>query len=113
MYQSRLQIHLLYNIYGACPESLSLPSGSYTVSVISEEFEICCEATDSMEIESIQDMYCPARDLKFNRKDVSVMMNKQMTKNVLVYTLKSIVKINKYYDVRNENRKKKGGGRGK
>lgn len=25
--------------YGACPESLSLPSGSYTVSVISEEFE--------------------------------------------------------------------------
>lgn len=26
-------------LYGACPESLSLPSGSYTVSVISEEFE--------------------------------------------------------------------------
>lgn len=46
------------------------------------EFEICCDATDSMEVESIQDMYCPNSNLEFKQKEVNTMTNKQINKNI-------------------------------
>lgn len=46
------------------------------------EFEICLDASDSMEIESIQDMYCPTSNLQFNQKKVNAITNKQINKNI-------------------------------
>lgn len=46
------------------------------------EFEICCDASDCIEIESIQDMYCPTGDLRFKPKEVNTIMNKQINKNM-------------------------------
>ena len=38
------------------------------------EFEICCDASDTIEIESIQDMYCPIGHLKFKQKNINKMI---------------------------------------
>ena len=46
------------------------------------EFEICCDVADTIEIESIQDMYCPNADLQFKQKEVNTIMKKQINKNV-------------------------------
>lgn len=46
------------------------------------EFEVCLDATDTMEIESIQDMYCPNSNLKFKQKEVSTVSNKETSKNI-------------------------------
>ena len=66
------------------------------------EFEICCDASDSIEIESIQDMYCPNGNLKFKPKEVSTIMNKQINKNICnIRERISVPEIssNKIYDV--------------
>lgn len=66
------------------------------------EFEICCDASDSVEIESIQDMYCPNGNLKFKPKEVSTIMNKQINKNICnIRERISVPEIssNKIYDV--------------
>lgn len=66
------------------------------------EFEICCDASDSMEIESIQDMYCPCGELKYKQKNVNTIMNKQINKNICnIRERISIPEIssNKIYDV--------------
>ncbi len=46
------------------------------------EFEICCDASDTVEVEAIQDMYCPTKALKCKQKNVNTITNKQITKNV-------------------------------
>ena len=46
------------------------------------EFEICSDATDSMEIQSIQDMYCPSANLEFKQKEINTITNKQINKNI-------------------------------
>ena len=46
------------------------------------EFEVCCDATDTVEIESIQDMYCPNAELEFKQKEVNTVANKQINKNI-------------------------------
>lgn len=46
------------------------------------EFEICLDATDTLEIESIQDMYCPEWELQFKQKEVSTITQKQISKNI-------------------------------
>ena len=59
------------------------PNSSEQHSVYIEiEFEICCDATDTVEIESIQDMYCPNSDLQFKQKEVNTITKKQINKNV-------------------------------
>lgn len=66
------------------------------------EFEICCDAVDTVEIETIQDMYCPTAELKFKQKVVNTMMNKQITKNICnIRERVSIPEIssNRIYDV--------------
>ena len=66
------------------------------------EFEICCDASDTMEIESIQDMYCPNSNLEFKQKEVNTITNKQVNKNIC--NIKERISIpeissNKIYDV--------------
>ena len=66
------------------------------------EFEICCDASDTMEIESIQDMYCPNSNLEFKQKEVNTITNKQINKNIC--NIKERIFIpeissNKIYDV--------------
>lgn len=66
------------------------------------EFEICCDATDTLEIESIQDMYCPKGDLQFKQKEVSTITKKQINKNICnIRESVSIPEIsnNRIYDV--------------
>lgn len=46
------------------------------------EFEICCDVMDTVEIDLIQDMYCPTAELQFKPKEVNTMMNKQINKNM-------------------------------
>ena len=46
------------------------------------EFEICIDVSDSIEIESIQDMYCPTSNLKFKEKEVNAITNKQINNNI-------------------------------
>ena len=59
------------------------PNSSEQHSVYIEiEFEICSDATDTVEIESIQDMYSPNADLQFKQKEVNTMTKKQINKNV-------------------------------
>jgi len=79
------------------------PNSGETHSVYVEiEFEICCDACDCIEIESIQDMYCPTAELKFKNKNVNVITNKQTNKNVC--NIRERIQIpeistNKIYDV--------------
>ena len=66
------------------------------------EFEICCDASDCIDIELIQDMYCPSKDLKFKPKEVNTIMNKQINRNICnVRERISLPEIssNKIYDV--------------
>jgi len=49
---------------------------------IEVEFEICSDATDTVEIESIQDMYCPNAELQFKQKEVNTITKKQVNKNI-------------------------------
>lgn len=59
------------------------PNSSEQHSVYVEiEFEICLDATDTLEIESIQDMYCPEWELQFKQKEVSTITQKQVNKNI-------------------------------
>ena len=46
------------------------------------EFEISCDASDSLEIDLIQDMYCPTEELQLNQKEVSTITNKQINKEI-------------------------------
>ena len=46
------------------------------------EFEIECEAVDNVDIELIQDMYCPNKTIKFNQKEINTIMNKQIRKGL-------------------------------
>lgn len=79
------------------------PNSSEQHSIYVEiEFEVCCDAVDYIEIESIQDMYCPNKDIKFKQKEITTVMNKQINKNVCNIREKiSIPEIssNKIYDV--------------
>ena len=66
------------------------------------EFEICCDAIDSIEVELIQDMYCPSGNLEFKQKEVNTIMGKQINKNIC--NIKERISIpeisnNKIYDV--------------
>lgn len=66
------------------------------------EFEISCDASDSLEIELIQDMYCPSENLQLNQKEVSTINQKQISKNI--YNIRERVSIpeisnHKIYDV--------------
>ena len=66
------------------------------------EFEICSDASDSIEIETIQDMYCPNANLKFKQKEVNTITNKQINKSIC--NIKERISIpeisnNKIYDV--------------
>ncbi len=66
------------------------------------EFEISCEATNSINIELIQDMYCPIADVGFNQKEINTMMNKKISKEICNIREKiSVPEIssNKIYDV--------------
>lgn len=94
------------NILNSCYEIKNMlikPNSSEQNSIYVEiEFEICCDASDSIEIESIQDMYCPSKELKFKQKDVNTMMNKQINRNICNIREKiSVPEIlnNKIYDV--------------
>lgn len=66
------------------------------------EFEIMCDAVNSMDIDLIQDMYCPNQEIQFNKKEVTTMTNKQVNKNICnVRERVSVPEIsnNKIYDV--------------
>lgn len=66
------------------------------------EFEIDCDAVDTLDITLIQDMYCPCMKLKYNQKEVTTMTNKQISNNMFNIREKiSIPEIsnNKIYDV--------------
>lgn len=66
------------------------------------EFEINCDAVDTLDITLIQDMYCPCMNLKYNQKEVTTMTNKQITNNTFNIREKiSVPEIsnNKIYDV--------------
>ena len=66
------------------------------------EFEICCDATQSMEIKTIQDFYCPNVDLEFKQKEINTIANNNINKNICnIQERISIPEIsnNKIYDV--------------
>lgn len=74
-------------------------SSSITVEI---EFEISCEASDSKNIELIQDMYSPLEEIVFEPKEVTTIMNKQMEKkNCCITERMSIPEIDSHqiYDV--------------
>lgn len=94
------------NLLNCCYEIKNVlikPNSSEQHSLYIEiEFEICCDATDTMEIESIQDMYCPNSNLEFKQKEVNTITNKQINKNIC--NIKERIFIpeissNKIYDV--------------
>ena len=93
----------LLNSYYEIKNILVKPNASEQHSIYVEiEFEICCEASDTMEIESIQDMYCPDSNLEFKQKEVNTITNKQINKSI--YNIKERIAIpeissNKIYDV--------------
>jgi len=74
------------NILNCCCEMKNIlvkPNSAEQHSIYVEiEFEICCDATDTVEVESIQDMYCPNAELQFKQKNVNTITNKQMNKNI-------------------------------
>lgn len=77
------------------------PSEQHSVCV-EIEIEISCDAVDTIEIESIQDMYCPSANLKYKQKNVNTVMSKQINKNICnIRERISIPEIsnNKIYDV--------------
>lgn len=66
------------------------------------EFEISCDAVDTIDINLIQDMYCPCMNLKYNQKEIATITNKQISKNTFNIREKiSVPEIsnNKIYDV--------------
>ena len=66
------------------------------------EFEISCEASDSLDIQLIQDMYCPTEEVQLNQKEISTMTGKQISKNICnIRERISVPEIssNKIYDV--------------
>ena len=66
------------------------------------EFEINCEANDSLNIELIQDMYSPNEELQFKQKVVNTITNKQMSKqicNIRERIALPEISSNKIYDV--------------
>lgn len=79
------------------------PNSSEQHSIYVEiEFEICCDAVDCVDVELIQDMYCPTGELQFKPKEVNTMMNKYVDKNIC--NIKETISVseissNKIYDV--------------
>jgi len=66
------------------------------------ELEICCDSSDVIDVESIQDMYCPTGNLKFKKKNVSIITNKKMSRSICnIRERVSIPEIsdNRIYDV--------------
>ena len=66
------------------------------------EFEVCCDATDTVEIESIQDMYCPNAELQFKQKQVNTITKKKINKNVCNIRERIVIpeiSSNRIYDV--------------
>jgi len=73
----------MLNCYYEMKNIIVKPNSAEQHSVYIEiEFEICCDASDSMEIESIQDMYCPCGELKYKQKNVNTIMNKKINKDI-------------------------------
>lgn len=66
------------------------------------EFEICCDASNSIEIDAIQDMYCPTKEVRYKQKNANTITSKQVNKNICCVREKiSVPEIsnNKIYDV--------------
>lgn len=66
------------------------------------EFEVSCEANDSLEIELIQDMYCPTQEVNFKKKEINTITDKQINREICNIKEKiSIPEIssNQIYDV--------------
>ena len=93
----------LLNCYYEIKNILVRPNSAEQHSIYVEiEFEICCDASDTMEIELIQDMYCPNFNLEFKQKEVNTITNKQINKNIC--SIKERISMpeissNKIYDV--------------
>lgn len=73
----------ILNCYYEIKNILVRPNQAEQHSIYIEiEFEICLDVSDSMEIESIQDMYCPNTNLEFKQKKINTITNKQISNNI-------------------------------
>lgn len=93
----------LLNCYYEIKNILVKPNSTEQHSIYIEiEFEICCDASNTMQIESIQDMYCPNSSLEFKQKEVNTITDKQINKNICNIKERILIpeiSSNKIYDV--------------
>lgn len=73
----------LLNCYYEIKNIVVKPNISEQHSIMVEiEFEICCDASDCMDIEMIQDMYSPTNEVSFHPKEITAITNKQIKEEI-------------------------------